>query len=116
MSLPQDLSPAAFLAWWRRLHHAGLSPHVSSDTTASLEAGVGCPDRTWSFDLPDAPAAIETGSLEAVTQQTGPVPRRYFLTSKAARGLLRREYHKPMALSAALRTALERLAQAKETL
>jgi hypothetical protein len=70
----------------------------------------GSPRGFWTLAISECPSVVVESSLSDVLETPGPHLRRYFLSPKAAAGILRRAARRGRALPDSLRSALEALA------
>jgi len=73
-------------------------------------SGMGSPTGCWTLSTSEFPNAAAVCSLSDILESPGPHLRKYFLSAKAAQGILRRAAKRGRVLPAALQTALESLA------
>jgi hypothetical protein len=73
---------------------------------------MGSPTEFWTLSLPEYPSDGVASSLSDILE-TGEVPRRFYLSGRACRGILRRAEKRGKELPEALRSAL--LAVASQT-
>jgi hypothetical protein len=73
---------------------------------------MGTPTEFWTLNTSEFPSAAVASSLSDILESPGPHLRKYFLSAKAAQGILRRAAKRGRALPPALHTALESLAAA----
>ena len=76
-------------------------------------SGMGGPTESWTLSSSEWPSDAAVCSLSD-TLETGDVPQRFFLSAKACAGILRRAEKRGKELPAALREALERVAEMGE--
>jgi hypothetical protein len=74
---------------------------------------MGGPTESWTLSSSEWPSDAAVCSLSD-TLETGDVPQRFFLSAKACAGILRRAEKRGKELPAALREALERVAEMGE--
>lgn len=89
-------------------------PHTAGETSAPSSggwqtSGMGGPTGFLTLSSSDWPNDASVCSLSDVLE-TGPLPPRYFLSPRAARGILRRAANRAKDLPAPLKTALEAVA------
>jgi hypothetical protein len=80
----------------------GISP---SFTRRWPSSGMGWPGESWTLDTSECPNVAVESSLSDILEPE--VPSRFYLSSKAARGILRRAEKRGKTLPMHLRTALE---------
>jgi len=93
-----------------------LTKEVISDTSYPrfLNSGILSPTQCWTLSTSDWRSGATVCSLSEVLE-TGEVHRRYFLTSKACAGILRRAEKRGKELPPQLKAALEEVAQTTST-
>ena len=74
-------------------------------------SGMGSPTEFWTLSSSEFPSAAVVCSLSDILESPGPHLRKYFLSAKAASGILRRAAKRGRALPLALHAALETLSQ-----
>jgi hypothetical protein len=72
---------------------------------------MGSPTGFWTLSSSECPSAAVASSLSDILESPGPHLRKYFLSWKAAAGILRRAAKRGRALPAQLQQALESLAE-----
>jgi len=110
LSLPVGFSWRTFLACVR-FTKAGT---WASSSGRWENSGFGGPTAAWTLNTSTFPSDGSACSLSAILE-TQAVPSRYFLSPRAARGILRRAERRGKELPTPLRQALEALATATET-
>jgi hypothetical protein len=73
-------------------------------------SGMGSPTEFWTLSTSEFPSAAEGCSLSDILESPGLHLRKYFLSARAAQGILRRAAKRGRALPPALQQALESLA------
>ena len=73
-------------------------------------SGMGSPTEFWTLSSSEFPSAAEGCSLSGILENPGAHLRKYFLSARAAQGILRRAAKRGRALPPALQQALESLA------
>ena len=93
-----------------------LTKEVISDTSYPrfLNSGILSPTQCWTLSTSDWRSGATVCSLSEVLE-TGEVHRRYFLTSKACQGILRRAEKRGKELPPQLKAALEEVARTTST-
>jgi hypothetical protein len=94
-----------------------LTKEVISDTSYPrfLNSGILSPTQCWTLSTSDWRSGATVCSLSEVLE-TGEVHRRYFLTSKACQGILRRAEKRGKELPPQLKAAMEEVARTTSTL
>jgi hypothetical protein len=98
--------------WSSKMFPASLA-HIAAETSqrsswAWKSSGMGGPTEYWTRDGSESPSVAVACSLSAVLE-VQPVPRRYWLSAKAAAGILRRAAKRGKTLPTRLLQALEGL-------
>ncbi len=75
-------------------------------------SGMGSPTEFWTLSSSEFPSAAAASSLSGILENPGPHLRKYFLSAKAASGILRRAAKRGRKLPVPLLSALESLAEA----
>ena len=78
-------------------------------------AGMGSPTEFWTLNTSEHPSDGVASSLSDILE-TGDVPRRFFLSARACKGILRRAEKRGKDLPEALRLALAAVADSERTL
>jgi len=73
-------------------------------------SGMGSPTECWTLSTSESPSVAVASSLSDILESPGPHLRKYFLSAKAATGILRRAAKRGRVLPVALHGALESLA------
>lgn len=73
-------------------------------------SGMGSPTECWTLNTSEFPSSVVESSLSDILEPPSERLRRYFLSPKAATGILRRAGRRGRALPAPLQAALQRLA------
>lgn len=103
---PAGASSRMFLGFSPRTKDATLP----SSSTGWRSAGTASRGEYWMLDISESPSGAVECSLSAALE-TEPPPPQYWLSAKAAAGILRRATKRGKQLPPPLREALERLAQ-----
>ena len=107
------LTSIAPSGWSGRTSPAFCHPTKDGTLVPSSEgwgsSGMGGPTESWTLNTSDWPSDGAVCSLSQVLEG-GTVPRRFYLSGRACRGILRRAEKRGKALPTALRTALEGVA------
>ncbi len=72
-------------------------------------SGMGSPTEFWTLDISEYPSGAAASSLSDILE-TGDVPRRFYLSAKACRGILRRAGKRGKTLPESLEYALQKVA------
>lgn len=89
--------------------------HLAADGTLEpssgrwSNSGMGSPTECWTLNTSEFPSDAAVCSLSDILE-TGDVPRRYFLSGRACRGILRRAAKRGKELPTQLRRTLEQVA------
>ena len=107
------LTSIAPSGWSGRTSPAFCHPTKDGTLVPSSEgwgsSGMGGPTESWTLNISDWPSDGSACSLSQILE-AGSVPRRFYLSARACRGILRRAEKRGKALPTALRTALEGVA------
>ena len=82
---------------------------LEPSSTCWSSAGMGSPTEFWTLDISEYPSDGAASSLSHILE-TGDVPRRFYLSGRACRGILRRANKRGKTLPESLERALQRVA------
>ena len=88
------------------LSDLGWEPYSGPWSTS----GFACPGAFWMRNTSEFPSVVVASSLSDILESPGPHLRKFFLSAKAAQGILRRAAKRGRVLPAQLQAALESLA------
>ena len=99
--------------WYGRTSPVSCRLRVDGTSEPSSEgwqnSGMGSPTESWTLSFSEFPSDAAVSSLSDILE-TGDVPRRFYLSAKACRGILRRAEKRGKELPTQLRVALEAVA------
>ena len=104
---PPKAVPASQAAW------SGMGVPWVPFSGRWLDSGMGTPTECWTLSTSESPSDASGSSLQDVLE-TGPHLSRYFLSPKAAGGILRRAGRRGRELPAHLAEALSQLSRAED--